>query len=55
MGGPSAYALVCGPGFWPSVGSAMSRGVSRGVCGLRTSLGSLSADGWVYVPALLVV
>ena len=33
----------------------MSRGMSGGGCGLRKSLGSLSADGWGCVPALLVV
>lgn len=35
--------------------SAMPRSVSRGGCGLRKSLGSLSFDGWDCVPALLVV
>ena len=37
------------------VGRAMSRGMSRGVSGLRVTLGSLSADGWGCVPVLLVV
>ena len=50
---PMHWCVDLGSGLL--LGSAMSRGVSRGVCGLRTSLGSLSADGWVYVPALLVV
>ena len=31
----------------------MSRGVSRGGCELRKSLGSVSADGWGCVPASL--
>ena len=39
----------------PQVGRAMSRGMSRGGCGLRKSLGSLSADGWGCVPTQLVV
>ena len=48
------------PGHWwvelglgPLVGGAMSRGMSRGGCGPRKLLGSLSADGWGCVPALL--
>ena len=39
----------------PLVGRAVSRGLFRGGCGLRKSIGSLSADGWGYVPTLLVV
>lgn len=41
--------------FDPLVSYAMSRAMSRGSCGLRKSLGSLSADGWGCVPTLLVV
>ena len=33
----------------------MSRGMSRGGCRLRKSLGSLSADEYVYFPAQFVV
>lgn len=39
----------------PQVGRAMSRGMSRGGCGLRKPLGSLSAAGWGCVPTQLVV
>ena len=37
-------------GLGPLVGWAVSRDVSTGGPGLRKSLGSLSADGWVCVP-----
>ena len=37
------------------VGTSMSGGVFWGVCGLIMILGSLSANGWVCVPVLLVV
>ena len=42
-------------GLVPLMGRAMSRGLFRGGCALWTSLGRLSADGWVYVPTLFVV
>ena len=42
-------------GLGPLVGSSMSRGVSRGGCGLRKPLSSLSADGWGCVPTQLAV
>ena len=42
-------------GLGPLVGRAMPRDVSRGGCGLRKSLGSLSVDGWGCIPTLLVV
>ena len=42
-------------GLGPLVGSAMSRGVSRGGCELKKPLGSLSVDGWDCVPAPLAV
>ena len=42
-------------GLVPLVGRAMSRGAFRGGSGLRKILGSLSANGWCCVPALLVV
>ena len=37
------------------MGTSMSGGVFWGVCGLLMILGSLSANGWGYVPVLLVV
>ena len=37
------------------VGRTASGGVLWGVCGLLMILGSLSANGWGYVPVLLVV
>ena len=37
------------------VGRTVSDGVFWGVCELIMSLGSLSANGWVFVPFLLVV
>ena len=37
------------------VGRTMSGGVFLGVCDLIMILGSISANGWVYVPVLLVV
>ena len=33
-------------GFGPLVGRVVSRDMSRIICGLMKSLGSLSADGW---------
>ena len=42
-------------GLDPVVGRAESRGVSRGGCGLRKTLDSLSADGWGCVPTQFVV
>lgn len=51
MGGTNACPL----GFGPLLGKAASKGMSRSGCGLRKSLGSLSAAGWGCVPALLVV
>ena len=39
----------------PQVGRAVANGVFRGGCGLRKTLGGLSADGWSCVTALLVV
>ena len=41
-------------GLGPPVGRAVSKGMSRGICWLRKSLGSLSADGWGCIPAHLV-
>ena len=37
------------------VGRTTSGGVFGGVCELIMILGSLSANGWVFVPVLLVV
>ena len=37
------------------VGRSVSSGVFWGVCDLIMILGSLSANGWVFVPILLVV
>ena len=49
------------PAFWwveldllSLMGRATSGGVFWGVCGLSTTLDSLSADGWVCVPFVLV-
>ena len=50
---PTHWRVELGFGFL--VNRAMSRGVSRGGCGLRKSLGSLSADGWGCVPTKLAV
>ena len=41
--------------LFPLMGRAMSGGVFWGICELSMNLGSLSADGWVCVPVLLVV
>ena len=50
------------PAFWwveldlfSLTGRVTSGGVFWGVCRLSTTLGCLSADGWVCVPVLLVV
>lgn len=64
--GPKTYAgfLVGGQEhtFWwvelhlvPLSGRPMSRGVFGGVCEISITWGSLSADGWGYVPVLLVI
>ena len=37
------------------VGRAVSSGVFWSVCELSMTLGSLSANGWCFVPVLLVV
>ena len=37
------------------VGRKVSGGLSWGVCDLIMILGNLSANGWVFVPVLLVV
>ena len=42
-------------GLGSLMGMAVLRDMSRGDCGLRKALGSLSADGWGYDPALLNV
>ena len=42
-------------GLIPLVDQAVSRGVFRGGCGFRMTLGSLSADEGVCVPTRLVV
>ena len=41
--------------LFPLIGRAMSGGIFWCVCELSMSLSSLSADGWVCVPVLLVV
>ena len=46
----SACPQVGGAGCWPSGGQGHSRGMSRCSCGLRKSLGSLSAEGWGMCP-----
>ena len=56
VGGVSACPLVGGAGsLGPLVGRAMSRGMSRGRCGLIKSSDSLSADGWGCIPIQFVV
>ena len=54
MGGTGACPLMVELGLVP-LGRAMSRGVFKGGCGFRMTLGRLSADGWGCVPVLLVV
>ena len=55
------FLLLVSASWWvdlgldPLVGKAMSRGGSRGGCGLRKSLGYLSANGQSSVPILLIV
>ena len=50
------------PAFWwvaldlvPLMFRAKSGGMLWDVCGLSMTLGSLSADEWIFVPVLLVV
>ena len=42
-----------GLGLDSLMGWAVCRGISRGGCGLRMSLGSLSSDGWGCAACLL--
>ena len=42
-------------GVGPLADRAISRDVSSGSCGLRKSLGNLSAEEWGYIPSLQVV
>ena len=53
--GTSACVLVDEPGSCLSVSRSTSGGVFWGVCGLIMILGSLCANGWAFVPVLLVV
>ena len=53
--GTGACVLVNEAGSCLSVGRTMSGGVFWGVCDLIMILGSLCANGWGYVPVLLVV
>ena len=55
VGRASACPLVDGDVLGPLVARSMSKGMSNGSCGLSKFLGSLSADGWAFIPALLVV
>ena len=41
--------------LFPLMDRAVSGDVFWGICELSTTLGSLSADGWVCIPFLLVV
>ena len=50
VGGADAHPLAGGAQSGPLMGRAMSRGMSRGYCGLKKSLGSLSADGSMFLP-----
>ena len=52
-GWAGACPLMSGARTW-QVGRAMFRSRSRGSCGPRMSLGSLSANGWGCVPVQLV-
>ena len=52
--GTSACALVDEAGSCLLVGRCTSGGVFWGVCGLFMILGSLSANGWGFVPVFLV-
>ena len=54
VGGTGAGPLVGRAGTYPLVGKAVSRGMFRGSWELRMMLGSLSADGWGWVPTLLL-
>ena len=53
--GTSACVLVDEAGSCLSGGQVTSGGVFWGVCDLIMILGSLTANGWGYVPVLLVV
>ena len=53
--GTGACVLVDEAGSCLSGGVTLSCGVFWGVCELIMILGSLFANGWVYVPVLLVV
>ena len=55
VGGTGACVLVGGVDLVLLVGRATSSGVFWGVCELIMTLGCLSANGWDYVPVLLVV
>ena len=55
VGGAGTCPLVGGTLSWPLMVRTESRGISRGIRRLRTSLGSLSGDGWVCVPKLFVI
>ena len=55
MEGSGACVLVDEAGFCLSRGQDCVRGVFWGVCDLIMFLGSLSANGWVCVPVLIVV
>ena len=55
MEGIGACVLVGGAGSCLSGGQGFSSGAFWGVCELSMILGSLSVNGWVCVPVLLVV
>ena len=55
MEGTGAYPLVAEISHVPLVGGALSLGVIRGGCMTRRTLGSLLADGLVYVPTPFII
>ena len=55
VGGTGACPLLGEAGYCPSGGNTVSRHLFRDNYWLKTTLGSLSANGWVCVPTLLVI
>lgn len=52
VGGANTFPLMGGVVSWPLMGRAMSRYMSRGIYGLRKSLGSLLMGGAMSLPTL---
>ena len=55
VGGTGASYWWVKLGLVPLVGRAMLRGAFIGAFELSVALGTLSADGWICVPILLIV